>query len=80
MALTSLVSLSSKSPRTIATTKRPSPVTMNTAFAVFEVGMPRNWASASIVVVSGVWTSSIGSSSSASGAATVEGAIWRFDA
>ena len=44
----------------MATTKRPSPVTKNVALAVLALGIPRNVARASIVVASGVSTSSIG--------------------
>ena len=60
-ALTSFVSLTSWSPRTIAVTRRPSPVTKNAALAVRLSGMSRKRASVAIVVVPGVATSSIGS-------------------
>ena len=40
-AFASFVSLTSKSPRTMAVTRRPSPVTKKAAFAVREVGTPR---------------------------------------
>ena len=48
----------------MAATNRSSPVTKNVAFAVLDFGTPRNVASASIVVVSGVSTSSIARRSS----------------
>ena len=64
----------------MATTKRPSPVTKNAALAVLLLGIPRNVARASIVVASGVSTSSIGSGSSASGAGFAISAICWFSA
>ena len=64
-ALTSLVSLTSWSPRTMAVTSRPSPVTKKAALAVRSGPTPRNAASDAIVVVPGVATSSSGRASSA---------------
>ncbi len=79
-ALTSFVSLTSWSPRTIATTKRPSPVMKNAALAVRVRGMSRNAARASIVVAPGVSTSSIGSNASGSGSGLRTSAICWFSA
>ncbi len=79
-ALTSLVSLTSWSPRTMAVTSRPSPVTKNAALAVRSAPMPRNAASDAIVVVPGVATSSSGSASSAGGSGFGMTATWRLAA
>ena len=67
VALTSLVSLTSWSPRTMAVSSRPSPATKNAALAVRAASIPRNAASDAMVVVPGVATSSSGSASSAAG-------------
>ena len=80
IALTSLVSLTSSSPRTIATTKRPSPVMKKAALAVRLVGTSRKAARLSMVVAPGVSTSSTARRSSAAGSGAVVGATWRLDA
>ncbi len=66
-ALPSFVSLTSKSPRTMAVTSRPSPATKKAALAVREVGTSRRAARAAMVSVPGVSTSSTGIGSSPSG-------------
>jgi hypothetical protein len=79
-ALTSLVSLTSWSPRTMAVTSRPSPATKNAALAVRSGPTRRYPASAAIVVVPGVATSSRGSASSGAGSALGMTATWRLAA
>jgi hypothetical protein len=74
-AFDSFVSLTSKSPRTMAVSMRPSPVTKKIALAVRSSPTPRNEASAAMVGVSGVATSSSGRSSSASGSGLPTAAI-----
>ena len=84
-ALTSFVSLTSWSPRTMAVMRRPSPVVKNAALAVRSAPTPRNAARDAIVVVPGVSTSSSGSGSSAGPACSrddrdlaVRGVVARF--
>ena len=87
MALASLVSLTSISPRITASTNfstasspSTSVATMKTALAVLRRGRSSSWASASIVGVSGVAIRSIPAASSRPAASFLKRAIWRLAA
>jgi len=82
-AFASLVSLTSMSPRTIASTSSSrappsSPAVRNTAFAVRAAGISRNALSSSIVRAPGVSTRSSGNGASGAAGVLPKRAIWRF--
>ncbi len=80
MAFASFVSLTSKSPRTMAVTRRPSPVVKKAALAVRSGPISRNAARSAIVAVPGVATSSVAIGSSAGGSGLGMAAICWFAA